>query len=240
MEENEKMAPQTEAAEEQQETAAAAQTAPETAASPQPKEAPQPEAPQESGSAGTQPASGKTPKARGRIAWGALAINVAIIAILVGIGMLIFRGNLNYGFLAGVLAYLILSTLLKVIFLKDQRLGLKYARSGDYPRAIEEFKKCYDFFRQKPYIDKYRGFFLLDYSSYSYTEIALINIGACYAMQKDYDSAREWYRKAAAEFPESDAAPKALESIERREKADQGSSAGGSGKSGRSTSKYDE
>ncbi len=152
-------------------------------------------------------------KKRRRVAWGALLVNIAILVALMLGGMLLVQPPTS-GMLIGAAVYFVLSTVLKTIFLRYQRKGMKLAQARKFTEAEAAFSGSFDYFKQHPAIDKYRAITMLDYSNISYGEISLVNAGACCAMRGDYDAAKGWYRRAMEEYPDGFSGEVALEKLE--------------------------
>ena len=87
-------------------------------------------------------------------------------------------------------------------------------------KAIEEFKKSYNFFCRHTWIDKYRCITLLSSRRSSYTEMALLNIAFCYTQSKNAKLSKEYYQKVLEFFPESEMAKSALNMISSFESED--------------------
>ena len=166
----------------------------------------------------------KPKKKKGRIAWVALLVNIAILVVLLLAGTLLIQPQTT-GMLIGAAVYFVLSTVLKTIFLRYQRKGMKLAQARKFVEAEAEFEKSFEYFKAHPAIDKYRAVTMLDYSSFCYGEIALVNAGACCTMRGDYDGARDWYRKAIEEFPDGVSGAEALEKLENRVKQEEAAKA---------------
>ena len=116
--------------------------------------------------------------------------------------------------LLGTLTYLILSIVLRGVLARQQRKGIQEIRKGNYNAAIPYFEKSYDYFTKNSYLDKWRSLFLLSSSRISYREMALINRAFCYTQIKDCEKAKELYKKALEEFPDSGMAKAGLNMLE--------------------------
>lgn len=150
--------------------------------------------------------SSKIPTIR-QIAWISLIPQLIFLGILI---LIYYLFRIQDYVLCGVVTYLLLSMLLKLVIAKDQRRGMRYLKSGMYEDAIEYFEKSHDFFSKYDWIDKYRFITLLSLSRICFKEMALVNIGYCYVQMSDRTKAESYYRKALAEFPDSEIAKSTL------------------------------
>jgi tetratricopeptide (TPR) repeat protein len=116
--------------------------------------------------------------------------------------------------LLGTLSYLILSIVLRGVLARQQRKGIQEIRKGNYKAAIPYFEKSYEYFTKNTYLDKWRSLFLLSSSRISYREMALINRAFCYTQIKEGEKAKELYKKALEEFPDSGMAKAGLNMME--------------------------
>ncbi len=142
-------------------------------------------------------ASGK-PVVR-QIAWISLLPQLLLLMVLVW-----FWGSM------GALIYLLASFILRRLIPRNHRKGIRCFSSGDYPLAIREFEKSYEFFTRHSWIDRYRYVVVLTSSRASYREMALLNIAYCYGQMGQGEKAKGYYRKTLEEFPESEMAKSAL------------------------------
>ena len=114
----------------------------------------------------------------------------------------------------GAAIYLIYSFGSRAILLKNHRRGINLIKLNSYQEAINEFRLSYEFLTRYSWLDKYRFVTMLASSAISYREMALCNIAYSYARLHEMNAAREAYRRAIREFPESEGAKDGLEYIE--------------------------
>ncbi len=131
--------------------------------------------------------------------------------------MLHFSG-LEQAVLVGALAYVGLSMVLRFGIPSSHRRGIALFKKKRYEEAIPEFERSYSFFERSKWIDDFRFLTLLSSSRISYREMALLNIAFCYAQAGYGSKAKEYYKRALAEFPDSEMAITSLKMIESVEK----------------------
>ncbi len=147
-----------------------------------------------------------------QIAWLSIVPQFFIMGILV----LIFHSFVKpfkSALIFAMITYFAVSLILRCSVPHHHRKGILLYQHGDYVKAIEEFKKSYDFFCRHTWIDKYRCITLLSASRTSYTEMALLNIAFCYAQVKNAKLSKEYYQKVLELFPKSEMAKSALNMI---------------------------
>ncbi|MEM7571703.1 MAG: hypothetical protein AAF433_02330 [Bacteroidota bacterium] len=105
--------------------------------------------------------------------------------------------------LYGALTYLVLSQLLKRLIPRAHRRGMASVKAEDYHNAITHFQNSYDFFNKNDWIDRYRYLTLLSSTKMSYREMALNNMAFCYGQIGDGQTAKAYYERTLAEYPES-------------------------------------
>lgn len=142
-----------------------------------------------------------------QIAWISLIPQVLFLGILI---LIYYLFRIQDCVLCGVVTYLLLSMLLKLVIARDQRRGMRYLKSGMFEDAIEYFEKSYAFFSKYGWVDKYRFITLLSSSRISFKEMALVNIGYCYVHMDNRSKAGLCYQKTLVEFPDSEIAKSAL------------------------------
>lgn len=136
---------------------------------------------------------------------GSLA-GLAVIGIFIFVGLALSPQN---GILYGVAAYFVLRLILRTIP-SDHRTGITKVREQQFSEAMLHFQRSFDFFENKPWLDDYRALFLLSPSAISYREMALANLGFCYAQFGDGPKARHYYEQCLERFPDSLLASSAL------------------------------
>ena len=110
----------------------------------------------------------------------------------------------------GAAVYLILSFGLKSVFLRAHRQGMERVKQHQLADAIPLFVKSVVYFTNHAWLDKYRYLTLLDSSKISYKEMGLSNIAYCYYHTGDTKTAKEYYERLLAEFPENETAKASL------------------------------
>jgi tetratricopeptide (TPR) repeat protein len=97
---------------------------------------------------------------------------------------------------------------------KHHRRGVSLFKKKAFAKAIQHFRKSYDFFKRNMWIDNYRYITLLSSSRVSYTEMALLNMAYCYGQIGNGNQSLKTYKKALDEFPDSEMALAALKMFE--------------------------
>jgi len=142
-----------------------------------------------------------------QIAW------VSVIPqILILLGLIVAADRLNFDFpaVAGSVAYLALSLLLRRLVAHQQRRGMRLLQMEQFAEAIPQFQASYDFFTKHQWIDRWRYVVLLSSSRITFREMALVNMAFCFGQMGDGKMARELYEKTLREFPDSKMASSAL------------------------------
>ncbi len=145
---------------------------------------------------------------------------ISILPHIIVMGIIIFIWNLiapKEAFLYGAITYLLISYLLRNLIPRDHRSGIKNNNSGKFKEAISDFQKSYSFFTEYEWVDNYRFIVLLSSSKISYKEMALVNIAFSYTQIGNGQKAKEYYKQALSEFPQSIIAKSALKMIEAAE-----------------------
>jgi hypothetical protein len=91
----------------------------------------------------------------------------------------------------------------------------------NYPVAIREFQSSYDFFTKHLWLDRFRAFTMMSPSVWSYREMALMNIAAVHAAQKDFDATEAACQRVLDEFPDNEVARNTMDSTPKKGGAEQ-------------------
>ena len=127
-----------------------------------------------------------------------------------------FQGLSNPSLVA-LAAYLILVYGLRFFLAKYHRYGMMFLKRNEFEAAIPYFENSYEYFSEKPWLDRFRAIFLLSSSRISYKEMALVNIAYCYSQLGNGKKAKVYYERALQEFPESEIAKASLNMINSAE-----------------------
>ena len=150
-----------------------------------------------------------------QINWIALAFQLCIFVALV----FLFQAlNVGAPSLSAIAAYLVLVYFLRFFLAKDHRYGMMFLKREDFESAILHFGNSYEYFQEKPWLDRFRAVFLLSSSRISYKEMALVNIAYCYSQLGNGAQAKTYYQQALREFPDSGIAKAGLNAINAGEK----------------------
>lgn len=145
-----------------------------------------------------------------QIAWISLLPQLGFTLFLVGLYYIL---GVAHSFLFGIVTYLVGSSLIQFVAVKDHRQAGRAVKSGDFRAAVAGFQSGYDFLNKYPWIDKYRYVVLLSSSKISFREMALNNIAFCYSQIGEGEKAISYYNQMLSEFPDSDLAKAALNFI---------------------------
>jgi tetratricopeptide (TPR) repeat protein len=125
--------------------------------------------------------------------------------VVLGITMAMgwFLTDSMQGTALGGAVYFVYSVGSRSILLKFHNRGMRLLQAQEYGEAILEFESSYGFFSKHMWIDRYRSITMMSPSAISYREMALVNIAACYYQVGQPANAKEYYRRALDEFPNS-------------------------------------
>ena len=121
--------------------------------------------------------------------------------------------------ICGAAAYLVYSIGSRFLIPRAHRRGMRLFRRQQYEQAISAFHESYDFFTRNVWLDRYRAAIMLSPSAMTYREMALCNIAFCYSQIGEGGKAKDYYRRALAEFPNNGLAQAALRLIESAEQS---------------------
>jgi tetratricopeptide (TPR) repeat protein len=155
----------------------------------------------------------------------------AILGLFIVIGWLATKSVL--GIAGGAVAYVICSYSARALIPRAHRRGTLLARNEQFEEAIRAHEESYAFFTRHAWIDRYRAITMLTPSAMSYREIALVNIAFAYSQMGDGAKAKEFYRRALDEFPDSGLASASLKLIEAVERSHGHAEVGESGQQGK-------
>jgi tetratricopeptide (TPR) repeat protein len=150
-----------------------------------------------------------------QINWLAIALHLCIFVALVFLFQFLEVGVPS---LLAIAAYLALAYLLRFFLAKYHRYGMMFIKRNDFEHAIPYFENSYEYFQEKPWLDRFRIFFLLSSSRISYKEMALVNIAYCYSQLGDGAQAKAYYERTLKEFPDSEIAKAGLNMLQAAEK----------------------
>jgi tetratricopeptide (TPR) repeat protein len=150
--------------------------------------------------------SSKIPTIR-QAAWISVIPQIILMTVLV---FIFYYFQFEEYLINGVVAYLIISFLLRTQIPKSHRHGMSLVKQKQFENAIAYFEKSLEFFESNEWIDKYRFIVLLSSSKITYREMAFVNIAFCYSQIGKGEKAREYYNIALENYPDSEIAKTAL------------------------------
>lgn len=133
--------------------------------------------------------------------------------ILGGLWYLIYLTGSQEYFVLGLIIYFVLQQSLRRTITRKQRKGIKLVKSKQFEEAIPYFEESLRYFREHEWVDKYRCITTLSSSKIGYRDMALSNIGFCYAQIGNGGMARKYYEEALKENPDHGIAETALNFI---------------------------
>ena len=123
--------------------------------------------------------------------------------------------TLRQAVMAGFATYLLLTGLLRLIFLKDHRAGMKLMRKKQYAEAAEAFSRSETYFKKHPNLDKFRFITVFSSSAVPYRQMALNNMGLCYLEAGEAFEALKAFRTLAELNPDFQNIEKTIKEIQR-------------------------
>lgn len=148
------------------------------------------------------------------IAWTALIPQVLLMAVIFAV---IYFMKLKEPLLLMATIYLILSFVLKAIFLKDHNKGIKLTKQGKDKEGIAAFEKIAKYFADHLWMDQYRFITLLSAAKQGYREMAFVNSGYCYLQLNNQEKAKGYYEKTLRDYPNNEMGKFGLKVINGKE-----------------------
>jgi hypothetical protein len=93
--------------------------------------------------------------------------------------------------------------LLRALFTRAHRRGVRLVKTGEFAAAISAFQTCYEQMSRHLWIDRFRWLLLGTSSRWSFRELALCNCAFCYGQMGDGSKMSAFYSQALSEFPKS-------------------------------------
>lgn len=119
-----------------------------------------------------------------QIAWLSVLPQLGILLVLIAIADLLGARD---PFLAGAIAYVAASILLRFAIPRHHRRGLSLFKKERFSEAVPHFFRSYDFFVKHRWLDRWRAVTLLSSSRIGYTEMALLNAAFCLSQSRERD-----------------------------------------------------
>ena len=120
--------------------------------------------------------------------WVRELIVLAEAAVIVLLWYLALK-DWGYAVCAGALTFLTLAAVLRGIFLRHHRQGMRQLRRKNYREAAAAFQKSQDFFEKHPIIDRLGMITMLSTNAFPYRQMALNNLGLCLSCTGDPQAA---------------------------------------------------
>lgn len=135
-----------------------------------------------------------------QIAWLPVIVQIIFIWLLI---YLFDLAGFTQPFIFAAVTYVILAFLLRNIFAKQHRTGIRLVKQHRFAEAIPYFQKSYAYFSQQSWVDRYRFLTLLSATAMSYREMGLCNIAFCYAQIGEGQKAKEYYQLTLKDYPQN-------------------------------------
>ena len=149
------------------------------------------------------------------IAWISVVPHLLVMACLMYASYEILTPDrLAASVAVGAGIYLVYSQVCRRLVTRRIRRGLRFLKQQDFPAAIAEYEKAYEFFSRHSWLDRFRYITVLSSSAYSYREIALCSMAFAYAQMGDGTNAVKLYQRAVQEFPDCAVARTSLKALE--------------------------
>ncbi|MBL7951061.1 MAG: hypothetical protein JNM62_05020 [Flavobacteriales bacterium] len=123
--------------------------------------------------------------------------------MIAAIGILLNRLSVPWPALFGLVAFLIIATLLKRLLIRDFRKGIDILNDKKYEEALPVLERSAAFFKRYPWLDRYRYLLLLSSSAMSYREIVMVGRALCIGRTRSFAETDQAFKEVLREFPES-------------------------------------
>ena len=151
------------------------------------------------------------------IAWLGVVPQLALLAAFIAIAAVV--GGRDDALLFGAGFYVLLSFALRFTVSRQHRIGVRLMRSQKFEAAIPHFTKSAEFFREHPWVDRFRALTLLSASRMTYREMALCNIAFALSQLGRGAEAKAAYESVLSEYPDNSLANAAIRMIRAAESA---------------------
>ena len=146
-----------------------------------------------------------------QISKAGLGVQFAIIVVSLYLSAIYFSSPFAPVIAVGFLFFAQL--FLQRVIARDQYAGAAQLEREELENALSSFAKSYEFFSRHAWIDNWRFITMFSLSAMSYREIALLSQANCFMRLGRGRDAQKMYEKALAQFPSSQIAKRALQSI---------------------------
>ncbi len=143
---------------------------------------------------------------------------VSMLALMAIFNFLLPAENKGSSVYYAVMCYLLYSVISRHLILTFHRKGTKALHREKHEEALALFTKSKQFFERYSWLDKYRYFTMMSPSSFSYKEIAMMNIAFTYSQQEKFDLTKKAYVELLEEYPNNIVATNAMKLIEDAKK----------------------
>lgn len=123
-------------------------------------------------------------------------------------------GEWRTALLAAVLSFCLLGWGLRLFFQRQYRRGVQQMYNKDYAGAAKSFQESWDYYKARPWIDKYCFLTMFSSSAIPYEEMSMNNLALCLLYQGKDKKALEIYKKLRAQNPDFPHIDRSINEIE--------------------------
>jgi len=139
---------------------------------------------------------------------------IAMEAVILFALWYLMLGTWQAALLGAVISFCVLGWGLRLFFQRHYRRGVQQMYQKDYAAAAKAFQESWDYYRSKPWIDKYCFLTMFSSSSIPYEEMSMNNL-ALYLLHQGKDKkALEIYKKLRAKNPDFPYIERSINEIE--------------------------
>jgi tetratricopeptide (TPR) repeat protein len=135
--------------------------------------------------------------------WRGVTSQLIVIAALVLVVYMVFpKLGIIREFLIATLVYFIFCRIMRTIFTRDHKSGMRAYHARKFQDAISHFESSYRFFSTHRHLDRWRSALFGVLSQNPYRVMALCNSAYCYSQIGDGQRAITLYEQALQEEPD--------------------------------------
>ena len=139
---------------------------------------------------------------------------IAMEAVIIFALWYLLLGQWQKALLAAVLSFCALGWGLRLIFQRQYRRGVQLMYKKDYAGAVSAFQESWNYYRSKPWIDRYCFLTMFSSSAIPYEEMSMNNLALCLLHQGKDKKALEIYKKLRAKDPDFPYIDRSINEIE--------------------------
>ena len=139
---------------------------------------------------------------------------IAMEAVILFALWFLLLGDWRTALLGAVLSFCVLGWGLRLWFQRHYRRGVQRMYQKDYAAAAGHFQESWDYYKSKPWIDKYCFLTMFSSSAIPYEEMSMNNLALCLLHQKKDKKALEIYKKLREKNPDYPYIDRSINEIE--------------------------